>query len=407
MALGLRLDLTEDRMGILWRIIWQGGLAAIVVAGAVVLWARYLPSSHPFLERAGLLAPLTSAGLVPLPPEGQAAPQGGPPGGGARGPATVRAEAPGQARAFDRVAAIGTGQARHAVTVTAEVAGRITLMPVASGSRVQAGDVLAVLDREAQEIAVARARLVLDDARDRMERVARLQATGVATDIQIREADLSFRQAELALREAEFNLSRRDIRAPISGSVGILNVEAGEQVTAATEIARLDDRAVLVVDFRVPERFVGQIAAGDVVTVRPLARVEESLKGTIVALDNRVDISSRTIRLQAEVDNADDALRAGMAFEIGLDVEGPAYPTVPPLAVQWGTGGAFIWVAREGRATRLPVRIVQRTAEAVLVQADFAPGDLVVREGVQALRPGAEVAAEGLAAETLGGKPRT
>lgn len=394
-------------MAVLWRIIWQGALAALVLAGAVVLWARYLPASHPLLERAGLLAPLAEAGLVPPPPEAGAAPQGGPPGGGARGPATVRAEPPGQARAFDRVAAIGTGQARHAVTVTAEVSGRITAMPVASGTRVQAGDVIAVLDREAQEIAVARARLVLDDARDRMARVERLQSTGVATDIQIREADLLFRQAELALREAEFELSRRDIRAPISGSVGILNVEAGEQVTAATEIARLDDRAILVVDFRVPERFVGQIAAGDVVTVRPLARIEQELQGTVVALDNRVDISSRTIRLQAQVDNADDALRAGMAFEIGLDVEGAAYPTVPPLAVQWGTGGAFIWVAREGRATRLPVRIVQRTAEAVLVQADFQPGDLVVREGVQALRPGAEVAAEGLAAENLGGKPRT
>lgn len=395
-------------MGILWRVIWQGALGAAVLAGAVVLWARYLPASHPLLERAGLLSPLTAAGLVPPPAEAGAARQGGgPPAGGARGPASVRAEAPGQARAFDRVAAIGTGQARHAVTVTAQVSGRIVAMPVASGSRVQAGDVIAALDRESQEIAVARARLVLDDARDRMARVERLQSTGVATDIQIREADLLFRQAELALREAEFELSRRDIRAPISGSVGILSVETGEQVSAATEIARLDDRATLVVDFRVPERFVGQIAAGDAVQVRPLARIDAELRGTVVALDNRVDVSSRTIRLQAEVDNADDALRAGMAFEIGLDVEGPAYPTVPPLAVQWGTGGAFIWVAREGRATRLPVRIVQRTAEAVLVQAEFRPGDLVVREGVQALRPGAEVAAEGLAAETLGGKPRT
>ncbi|MFN3643259.1 MAG: efflux RND transporter periplasmic adaptor subunit [Gemmobacter sp.] len=395
-------------MGVVWRILWQAALGAAIAAVVAVLWARFLPASHPWLERAGVLQPMKDLGLVPPPAEAPAAPgRGGPPGGFARGPVNVLAEPPGEARAFDRVAAIGTGQARHAVTVTAEVAGRIVAVPVASGTRVQAGDVIAVLDREAQDIAVARARLVLDDARDRLDRVERLRATGSATDLQIREADLALRQAELALREAEYALSRRDVRAPIAGSVGIIGIEAGEQVTAATEIARIDDRAVLVVEFRVPERFVGQIGPGDVVTVRPLARAEDTLSGVIVALDNRVEVASRTIRVQAEVDNPGDALRAGMAFEIGLDVEGPRHPTVPPLAVQWGNSGAFVWIVREGKAARLPVRIVQRTASAVLVQAAFQPGDLVVREGVQALRPGAEVATGGPAAAAGGARPRT
>lgn len=393
-------------MGMVLRLLWQSALALIVLVVAAGLWARFLPASHPWLERAGVLGYLQDAGIVP-PATETAAPAAGGPRGGARGPVSVVASAPGMAATFDRVAAIGNGQARRAVTVTAEVAGRITEMPVASGSRVKAGDVIAVLDREAEEIALARARLVLDDARDRMERVARLQTTGVATDIQIREADLTLRQAELALREAEFALSRRDIRAPIAGSVGLISVEAGEQVTAATEIARLDDRAVLVVEFSVPERFVGQISPGDEVSVRPLARAESSMTGKIVALDNRVDVASRTIRVQAEVDNSADALRAGMAFEIGMEIDGQQFPTVPPLAVQWGTGGAFIWIVRDGQAKRMPIRIVQRTAEVVLVQADFEPGDLVVSEGVQALRPGAEVATDGLAAGALGARPRT
>ncbi len=398
-------------MGGLLNLIRQAAVAAAVVAAGVLLWARFLPASHPWLDRAGLLAPLTAAGIVPAPdPAGAPVPgarPGGPPGFGPRGPVAVLAEPPGQARAFDRVAAIGTGQARHAVTVTAEVAGRVEAVPVASGSRVLAGAVIARLDREAQDIGVARARLVLEDARARQDRVVRLLETGAATDLQMREAALAVAQAELALREADYALSRRDIRAPITGHVGIIAVGPGEQVTAATEIARLDDRTRLLVDFRVPERFVGRIGPGDRVAVRPLAQADgQAVPGIVAAIDNRVDAASRTIRLQAEVDNAADTLRPGMAFEIALDVEGPAFPTVPPLAVQWGTQGAFVWIVREGRAARLPVRIVQRTADAVLVRAEFQPGDLVVREGVQALRPGSEVVPGGPAADA-GQRPRT
>lgn len=389
------------------RIVGQAVLAVAVLAVAAVLWARYLPASHALLDRVGVLAPMKAAGLVP-----EAAPDAGPPRGGvggppgAHGPVRVLAEPAGEAPANDRIAAIGTGRARHAVTVTAEVAGRIEALLVPSGARVDAGAVIARLDRVAQEIAVARARLVLEDARDRRERAGRLQATGAATELQIREADLALRQAELALREAEYDLSRRDVRAPIAGWLGILGAEVGEQVTPATEIARLDDRTRIVVDFRVPERFVGRIGPGDTVGLRSLALADRALTGVVVALDNRVDPASRTIRLEAEVDNADDALRPGMAFQITLEVEGPRFPTVPPLAVQWGAGGAFVWVVREGRAARVPVQIVQRTAEAVLVRAALQPGDLVVREGVQALRPGAEVA-PAASAEAAAPGPRT
>lgn len=80
-----------------------------------------------------------------------------------------------------------------------------------------------------------------------------------------------------------------------------------------------------------------------------------------------------------------------MAFRIALEFTGAEFPAVDPLAIQWGAEGAFVWAVREGRALRLPIRILQRNADAVLVEADFAPGDLVVTEGVQSLRPGAEV----------------
>jgi RND family efflux transporter MFP subunit len=109
------------------------------------------------------------------------------------------------------------------------------------------------------------------------------------------------------------------------------------------------------------------------------------------ALDNRVDEASRSLRVQAEIANTDDALRPGMAFTILIDFSGETYPGVDPLAIQWSSNGAFVWAVRDDAAQRVPVRIVQRNADIVLVDGALADGDMVITEGVQSLRPGGAV----------------
>jgi RND family efflux transporter MFP subunit len=141
----------------------------------------------------------------------------------------------------------------------------------------------------------------------------------------------------------------------------------------------------------VPERIVSRLAPGDPVSAAPLADPAQDLTGKISALDNRVDETSRTLLVQAAIANGDDRLRPGMALRISLAFTGASHPAVDPLAIQWGADGAYVWAVRDGKALRLPVRILQRNSDAVLVEGGFQPGDLVVTEGVQTLRAGAEV----------------
>lgn len=365
----------------------QLGLTLVVGAVAVVAWALYVPAAQPWLDRVGLLAPLQAAGLIAEAEAEDAAP-GRP--GGSQAPMVVAA--PVEDRTLsDRVTAIGSARGLRSVVIEAEVTGQIVALSVNPGQYVEAGAVLAELDSEAARIAQDRAALVLADARATMARVTELQARGATTELQVQEADLALKTAELALRDAEFELSRHRIVAPFAGWVGILSVELGDRVEPGLEITRLEDRSGLLVDFRVPERVVSLLALGNPVTASPLADPGRALQGTISALDNRVDEASRSLLVQAQIENADDALRAGMAFSITLEFAGGSHPAVDPLAIQWDAGGSFIWVVREGRAARLAVRIVQRNSDAVLVEADLAPGDLVVTQGMQSLRPGSEV----------------
>jgi RND family efflux transporter MFP subunit len=383
--------------------IWKQGVLSLgVLVVALLCAAAFVPQANMALRGIGLGPVLDGIGLSVAEPKEGAPARGGQRGGGE--PPLVVARAPGEGRIADKVVAIGDGQAIRAVTVVAETPGRVTEVLVQSGQQVQEGGVLLRLDREAETIAVERAQLVLDDARSALERLQQLQGSGASTAVQLREAELSLRQAELELRQVEFDLSLREIPAPVSGWIGILNAEVGAQITTATEIAEIDDRSVLLVDFRLPERMVGRIAPGDPVMAEALAGGFEEVAGTISAIDNRVDPASRTLRVQARLDNADDRLRAGMSFAITIDLPGEPAASVDPLAVQWNRDGAYVWVVRDEMAQRLPIRILQRAENAVLVAAEFAPGDLVIVEGVQSVRPGAPVRVQGetAAAETSG-----
>lgn len=377
-------------------------LGILVIAGG--LWTAFAPGAAPMRARLGL-----PEARVEESAPGAPGTRGGPGGG----PAVVIGVAVTQGRANARVSAIGDARALRSVTVKPLSSGRLVSLDAAAGTEVRAGDVIARLDDDLEAIALERAELAVEDAEVTHERVRRLLARGAATDVQGREARLALDSARLEARNAALELERREILAPIDGVLGLPPVEVGDQVDTGTAIAAIEDRSSLLVEFRVPERAVGALAIGDAVAVTPLARPELSLEGKISALDNRLDAASRTLLVRAALPNADDRLRPGMAFAVEMRLPGDPFPEIDALAIQWGAGGAFVWVERAGRAARVPVRVVQRDAERALVAGELTPGERVVSEGVQRLREGAPLrfvgdpppAADGAAAPTARGAP--
>ena len=360
-------------------------LALVVLVAAAAAWVKFFPGAPEILAGWGLGWAVQVAG--------DAKPQGGNGEPRRSGPQTAVITAPViEAVINDRLSAIGTGRANNSVTVKPYTAGRVTTIELESGAQVDVGTVIARLDSEVEEIALDRAKIALADAEAKLERVRSLRSSNTATQVQVTDAELVVGNAKLGLRDAQLNLDRRAITAPIEGIIGILPVEAGNYITTDTVVATIDDRSRIKIDFYVPERLAANMAVGGHLTASPIARPDEVFDGTVSAVDNRVDDKSRTLLVQASLPNDGDTLRAGMSFRIEVKFPGNAFPSVDPLAIQWGTDGAFVWVIRDGKAKRTPVRIVQRNTESVLVSAEgIRPGDTVVTEGVHAVRDGAEV----------------
>ncbi|GAA2889053.1 efflux RND transporter periplasmic adaptor subunit [Aminobacter niigataensis] len=375
-------------------------LATVIVLAAAAGWVLFVPGSRDVLASWGIDWARAATEKAEQASGGNGR-QGGGRGGQAQTPVVTQPVTTGTIN--DRLSAIGTGRALNSVVINPYASGRLTEIAVEAGEKIEAGGVVARLDADSEEIALERARIAQGDAEASLERIKALRATNTATNVQLKEAELAVENARLAVRDAALALDRRTITAPIAGIVGILPVEAGNYVTSQTTIATIDDRSRIIVDFWVPERFTGLIAVGAPLTANSVARPGQVFNGVVSAVDNRLEEQSRTLRIQARLDNDGDLLRAGMSFQVVMQFPGDTFPSVDPLAIQWGGDGAFVWALAGGKAKRVPVRIIQRNTDSVLVEAALVPGDQVVTEGIHTVREGAELLIAGSEAATRSG----
>ncbi|MEM7445083.1 MAG: efflux RND transporter periplasmic adaptor subunit [Pseudomonadota bacterium] len=289
-----------------------------------------------------------------------------------------------------RLRAVGTAEARQTVSLYPEISGQVTAVYFGSGEVVTEGSPLVQLDDADQQLAVEAASIMAADAEATVERYSQLVGNGAVSTVVMAEATTSLDAARNELARAHLELDRRTILAPISGQVGIVDLEPGDRVTTDTLITRIDDSATLIVDFTVPERYAGQVYDGQPISATTSAFPDLSFEGEVTALDSRLDPASRTLTVRAEIDN-DGRLRPGLAFAVELTFEGETYPAVEDIAVQWDRGGSYVWTIEDDVAVRLPVDIVERRGGIVLLEGDLEVGDEVVVAGSQRLSDGSDV----------------
>jgi RND family efflux transporter MFP subunit len=294
-----------------------------------------------------------------------------------------------------RLEAVGDGRSLRSAELTAEVSGRVAEVDVSAGDRVVAGERIIRLDDRSEQLALERARLNLEDRQVHLGTVERMAATASISESELRDARSAVRSAQLQVQEAELALSRREVLAPFTGIVSSVSVQVGNLVGVQTTVARLDDRSRLQIAFRIPERFISAVSLDQAVQVTTTATGMPTMMGVINELDGRLDSSTRTLEVLAEVDNSEDLLRPGMSFQIAMEFSGDEYFAIHPLAIQWNMEGPFLWALDENkRADQVPIQIIQRREQDVLVAGDLAQYEQVVIEGVQTLRPGVEVTTE-------------
>jgi len=318
-------------------------------------------------------------------------------------PAITVSTAPAVAmRWMPTIPAVGTLRAVQGVDVTAQIAGQVTALHFDSGMIVAGGDPLVT-----QYSADDRARLAGLSADTRLAEINFRRAGDLVAKQLISALDFDARRNDLQrARAAEENLrlviEQKSIRAPFAGRLGIRRVDIGQYIQPGDALARLEAVGKILVEFPLPQRYLGRIDVGRSIVVTTDAWPGEEFAGTVRAIEPQVSRTTRMINVQGIIANSDDRLLPGMFVRIAI-----AQPvrddvvTVPQSAVTYSPYGdaVFVVVPGERGADGVPQLTVRNTSvttgatrgDQVAVESGLEAGMTVVTSGQQKLRNGSRI----------------
>jgi len=192
-------------------------------------------------------------------------------------------------------------------------------------------------------------------------------------------------QVDLARR----NLSYTIIASPIDGSISDRPVDVGEYVTTTTKIATVVSTNPLRMRIDIPEQAIPNVRQGESVSLTTSAWPDRSFAGHIARVAPNVTATSRTLTVEAEVDNGAGALKPGQFATVRILLpQSDAAVLVPSRAVRTESGVSRLFVIRNGKAELHLVQLGQTDGDLVEVKSGVAAGDPVATSNVESLSDG-------------------
>jgi membrane fusion protein (multidrug efflux system) len=337
----------------------------------------------------------------------------------AQGAAPAVIVAPATSRAVTRSGShVGRVQAIKTVNLVARASGFLRKQAFTDGQQVKAGDLLFVIEQDTYQAAVVRAEAALLKARaveknaaltlQRNQTLLRTNAVPQSTvdqnvaDHDSAQADVLAAQA--ALDQAKIDLGHTEIRAPIDGRIGMIQVSVGNYVgpnsgTLATIVSQDPIYVLFPISTRQFVDYKQRLASGAAVPEAAVARVKlpngqyHPHTGPIDFYDIQVNRGTDTLTVRALLPNPDGWLLDGQIVDVTVDVGEPRQALViPQAALQLDRSGSYVLVVdQDDRVDQRRVKTGAVEGSEIVVEQGLKAGERVIVEGVQKVRPGQRV----------------
>jgi len=339
--------------------------------------------------------------------------------GGQNGPVAVAVATVTAGDIQIRIPALGTVTTLANVTVRTQISGTLQKISFTEGQLVHAGDVLAQIDPRPYEAALqtAQGNLRRDQSLLTNARLDLTRYEGLVKEDSIAAQQLDTQRAlveqyvgsiesdEGQVKTAQVNLAYTRIVSPVSGRVGIRQVDQGNYVTPGDTngIVVVNQVQPISVIFSIPEDNVSallkKVREGATLKVAAYDRSDavKLADGKLSTLDNAIDTTTGTVKLRAQFENADGSLFPNQFVNVSLLLDLLQNQLIMPIsAVRRGAPNGvvstFVYLVNADRTVAVrPVTLGTVDGERVAVASGVAAGDVVVTEGGDRLRDGASV----------------
>ena len=243
----------------------------------------------------------------------------------------------------DNIDTVSTLEANELVELAAQTSGRVTEINVSQGDRIDAGQLLVVLD-QVQELAVlAEQRAKAATAKVDWEREEFLAKAGAAS---LRQRD-SYRTRYVAavekVKALEADLSYRNLRSPTAGTVANVQVKVGDVVTQNQPFTSVVQNNILEAKVEVPAVYGDRLAIGQPVILSVPGTVKPLATSQIESIDPQVNPQTQGLLVKALFDNDDGQLRSGQRLRTRVQLKSGQQISVPFAAVTQTSGQSFVF----------------------------------------------------------------
>lgn len=338
-----------------------------------------------------IIVPRLGASKADNPKAAAGAPGGGGGPGGPGGPVSVNVVVVQPQPLSNVIQSTGTVLANEEVDIRTEISGIIQKIHFKEGQKVQKGQLLATLnddELQAQADRLAYTIKLNEQVEYRQKQLLEREAIS-RQEYDIALADVNTIKADLQRVKAQ--IARYYIRAPFSGEIGLRYVSEGSYVSPTTQIASMQDIDRVKIEFTVPEKYSDLVQRGDSITFSVRGN-ERKYKANVYAVESRIDLATRSLRVRAQAGNPDRTLIPGSFAKIELTLNRiddavmiPTEALIPELQ------GQKVYLLKNGRALPSPVKTGIRTAREIQVTEGVSASDSLIVTGLLQLKDSAQV----------------
>ncbi len=287
------------------------------------------------------------------------------------------------------IGATATLEPEKQADVIAKIAGEVRSIRVEEGDWVQKGELLAILDGKAQQVALeeaaARARgLDLD-----FQRVSRLMEQEMVSSKEMNDSRSRFEEAEAQRKGAELRLSYTRVVAPFAGRISRRLIDPGQNLRIGDQLFHIVDSDPMLARVHLPEKEAARIEIGQPVVVSPDADLSRELTGVVHLVAPIVDSRTGTIKVTCRITGGHQEIRPGSFVRVRLQTEEHQEVLVVPSSALVPEGGeTYVFKAVGDTVIKLAVGTGFTEGDQTEITEGLALGEEVVTVGQGGLRNG-------------------